>query len=1818
MKKFISSVLSALMILSTFSNVTYAEQREVDITETKTFPQVQEYTTDKSGYWSLGDSSRFYILQSEATLNNEELYDDVKLISSEFAAKGIPSDEVLDIVIGPENKVKSGDIVVSLEDIPETDNEEGYKVEIKEDIIKISAANEKGLFYGMRTVEKALVGNNGKMSLGTIVDYPEVGVRSFHLDLARKYFTKDWIISMIKDLSYQNISSIQVHFSENEGFRLESSVLESKIPGFQYPSDGYYTKEDMKEIIEVARKYHIEVIPSLDSPGHLTYVLNELKSKTGKDYTVKHLFPSDFRAVQTFNIFESEEARDFLLELMEEFAQFFSENGSTRMNIGGDEFLNNFTAMSNDQYKKVIEYFNDASQVVKKYGMTPRAWNDGLLVQGYDGYTLDSDIEVCYWGLGTGSAPVSDFVKNGNKVVNYVDAYMYYALSPWWMQNANASGDKIYNGWQPGKMNGLPGGGVQDFAHPYPEELLGASYALWCDMPSYQSQEVIATNLFMRTRAMADKTWSPKSNKVNYSDFESFARKLDRVPGYKGDLPEAKDVIHVDDIEEEDPNISKLTGKQLSVLVLPIVQSYEVASKAYIWNMDETTRFVIPDTDEYLNNSRLKEVVELVSAEFLEKEIPTAKEINKVYASAEEVTPKDIVITLDKDNKITEKSDSDEAYKIEVGAEGIKIVAASENAVMYALRTIQHLMITNKNGLVYGTMIDYPELAERRVHVDMARKYISKDWIIQHIRELSYLKMNTIQLHFSENMGFRIESDFDPEIVSQDGYLKKSEVKEILVEAKKYGINVIPSLDTPGHVEHILKVHPEYGQIDKYGNKSTVALDVTNPEAVEYIKGLYSEYMELFEGCTDFHIGGDEYMEFDRAPFTTNYKQVLNNYAVKSLGEGYIWKDVMANYINDIAAHVHAGGFKPRIWNDGIYYGETYGNEAKQKIKMHDYIGIDFWSQMSWNPSIAKLNTFIEKGHKDIYNINASFFYYVLRNSKPTDGREQHSFDYLNQDVRIFNEWSPGKFQGNTINDNSEVIKGASLAIWCDNPNLVSEDVITEDISKELRSLATKSWNTSSNTITNIDKFKENYSKLGNVAGFEKGSELPSVGEVLPSKDLGKVTLKYVSETGKVLKGDVVKYGVIGNDYTFEADKIYGYSLVSEQTVSGKFDKEEKVYTFIYELYSDKTELKKEIDNSLDEDSYIRETYKEYKEVLVRAKEVYKSNETEQKEVDEVLKELLSAKKKAVSLEYYPLYIETEYTLNSDGFVSGYEHYSEAVESGKAILYSDDINVSSMREAFQVIKAAKEKLMKKDGNIPTVTATDRTYTHSGSAWEGPYFPPEKYALKNMVDGDANTKAWFADNQNVGDEILLSFEKQLNMSKIQIVQPSEVGEDILVNADVEIATEKGNWTKVGTLTKADGRDKTISFEETPVQFVRIVIKENASKWYQISEIYFTYEQIQESNTLKDLILEAEELDVTDKNLTLLSNMVDVLIEGQKAYVGSLEDTAEIEANLREAIDKLMNEAEEVFKRHLEIAVEEADKITEEELSKIVPIVVTEFKAALKEAKELLNNDKATQDQIDASFDRLSKIMHMLSFEKGDKDSLNSLIDKINGLDEKDYIKETWDKMQSQLEIAVSVVEDENALEAEVKKAYNDLIKSFLDLRLKPNKDKLKDLIDKLENELNKEDYTKESWSKFEIALNNAKTVYEDEKAKQKDIDLAVVNLEEAKVKLVANSDSNPKDEDSDNDENNNPDDKTDNETNNDDTNNVTKNDRSNNETENNKDTDKNNNNNSDRNKGNTNLPSTGAVVSSVVILIIAVALTVGGVLMMKKKKEKNKQ
>lgn len=1082
-------------------------------------------------------------------------------------------------------------------------------------------------------------------------------------------------------------------------------------------------------------------------------------------------------------------------------------------------------------------------------------------------------------------------------------------------------------------------------------------------------------------------------------------------------------------------HVSNLTDQQLQALTNPILQSYKADNSHKVWKMTADSRLAVLANQTNIENVRLQEVVKLVNSEFVEKGIISSP-LAMVFAQEKDVSYGDILINIDKTNPITNNSNSEEAYKITIGEDGVCLTGASENAVMHGLRTIQNLAITN-DGLVYGEIIDYPNVAERRVHVDCARKYISKDWFIRQIREMSYMKMNALQIHFSENMGFRIECETDPAIVS-DQYLTKIEVREILAEAKKYGIKVIPSFDSPGHVDQILKAHPEYGQVNNSGNHYKSGLDVTNPEAIAYIRSLYDEYMDLFEGCTDFHIGGDEYMEFDRPPFTTEYKSVLNSYAVEKYGQGYIWKDVIAGYINDLAEYVHDRGFTPRIWNDGVYYGES-SYEGAQKIKMHDYIGIDFWSQMSWNSSIANLQTFINKGHDTIYNINASFFYYVLRNDKPTDGREQHSFDNLNADRKIYNEWTPGKFQGNpAVDDNSDFIKGASMGIWCDNPNLCSEDVITEDIADELRALASKSWNTSSNTIINFDGFQENYAKLGNVAGFEKGSTLPDAGEFLTAGDLGKITIRFVDENNQELKHEVIKYGTVGEKFEFSADPIYGYRVIDNTPITGTYTKEGAVYIFTYELYTDKAALNNEVTNVLKEKDYINETFSEYKTALIAAKAINDKTDATQAEVDEVYDELIEAKAKAVKIEYYSLYVQSTYPLKQDDYVGGYEAYKQAVDAGKALLSSDTLNAETAKGAYEAIKTAKSNLVKPDGNIPTITATDNYYE------KNQWYPTKEYSYEKMLDNDLNTKCWFGQEQAADKEFKFTFPTAVNMTSVQVIQPSNVGDDALKAADIEVSLDGETWTKVGSITEND-LDYTATFEKIAVKYVRVRLTEaKPGYWYQVSEVKFAYEQPQEDNTLRDMINEAEALDINGKAPILVSNMVDALIAGQKEYVKGTTDTTTVETTLRNAIDALKDAADIT---NLSGLIEKVQKLNKADYT---VDSWNNLEAAYNKALEVLENTTATQEQVDKACDDLDRAINALVKAPivADKTELLKAIEAAKDLVEKDYTSESWKTLQDALDAANKVVANKDATQEEIDAAVDAISDAIDKLEAKP--------------------------------------------------------------------------------------------------------------------------------------------------------------------------
>ena len=200
---------------------------------------------------------------------------------------------------------------------------------------------------------------------------------------------------------------------------------------------------------------------------------------------------------------------------------------------------------------------------------------------------------------------------------------------------------------------------------------------------------------------------------------------------------------------------------------------------------------------------------------------------------------------------------------------------------------------------------------------------------------------------------------------------------------------------------------------------------------------------------------------------------------------------------------------------------------------------------------------------------------------------------------------------------------------------------------------------------------------------------------------------------------------------------------------------------------------------------------------------------------------------------------------------------------------------------------------------------------------------------------------------------------------------------------------------------------------------------------------------------------------------------------------------------------------IDKTALKIALDLANAITDEDLANVVPVVVNEFKQARDKANEVYNDATASQDKVDAAFDRLASIMQKLEFFKGDKTALKAFIDKVSGLEAAKYTEATWTPFNDALTAATDVYEDENAMQEEVNNVYNELVTAFLKLRLIPDKSLLEDLINQA-NGLNSANYTKATFDGLTKALNEAKAVFDNPNATQTEVD----NVKDVLAKAMA--------------------------------------------------------------------------------------------------------
>ncbi|WP_305113830.1 LPXTG cell wall anchor domain-containing protein, partial [Thomasclavelia cocleata] len=150
----------------------------------------------------------------------------------------------------------------------------------------------------------------------------------------------------------------------------------------------------------------------------------------------------------------------------------------------------------------------------------------------------------------------------------------------------------------------------------------------------------------------------------------------------------------------------------------------------------------------------------------------------------------------------------------------------------------------------------------------------------------------------------------------------------------------------------------------------------------------------------------------------------------------------------------------------------------------------------------------------------------------------------------------------------------------------------------------------------------------------------------------------------------------------------------------------------------------------------------------------------------------------------------------------------------------------------------------------------------------------------------------------------------------------------------------------------------------------------------------------------------------------------------------------------------------------------------------------------------------------AFTRLASVMHMLEFFKGNKELLQKQVDQINGLESNKYIESSWNAMLPVLAKANEVLGNENAMQEEVDEVYSELVRAFVNLRLKPNKDLLQDLINKA-NGLNRANYTSASLKAVDDVMTRAKEVLNNPEATKEEVEAAVSELTKALAGLEAN-------------------------------------------------------------------------------------------------------
>ena len=420
--------------------------------------------------------------------------------------------------------------------------DEGYTLDVDKDAIVISANGERGLFYGMQTFIQMMPEDIADVRYSSITlpachirDYPRFAWRGSHFDVSRHFFAVSQIKKHLELMAQFKMNKFHWHLTDDHGWRIEISKYpllndvgswrvdrddqpwgeaDPARPGEQRTNGGYYTKEEIAEVVAFAAERYIEVIPEIDIPGHCCAILEAYPDLAcaGDDTTYTVQF-GPYWPPRAILCAGNDSVIAFLNDVMDEVMPLFP---SQYIHIGGDEAVkDNWERCPRCNKRKESLHLKDFNQLqnwligrveqhVESQGKTIIGWDEIL-----DGDLSPSATIMSWQGVKTGIAAAR---KGLDVIMTPVD----YCYLNYYQANAD---------YQPAAMPNffIPLSKVYQF-DPMPavlsksqqKHILGAQCNLWTEYVS--TPEMAEYMLLPRLCAMAEVLWTPQAQR-NWGDF---------------------------------------------------------------------------------------------------------------------------------------------------------------------------------------------------------------------------------------------------------------------------------------------------------------------------------------------------------------------------------------------------------------------------------------------------------------------------------------------------------------------------------------------------------------------------------------------------------------------------------------------------------------------------------------------------------------------------------------------------------------------------------------------------------------------------------------------------------------------------------------------------------------------------------------------------------------------------------------------------------------------------------------------------------------------------------------------------------------------------------------------------------------------------------------------------------------------------------------------------------------------------------------------------------------------------------------------------